>query len=168
LARSRAYALFRAVQLSIHTALAVYLYRVLVELRPVFWLLNAIVLVSALALIRPADRGRLYRWTVSLPAAFYQSSTFFALPWALLSLFGVELGAPWLPLAFGTLGVVQSLRAPEETVELRLGSVAIGPRAPSDPGRSVSFRSPIRTWDRLCLLRGFDGFASALWSETRT
>jgi uncharacterized protein len=126
LARSRAYAIFRAVQLSIHTALAVYLYRVLVELRPAFWLLNAIVLVSALALIRPADRGPFYRWTISLPSAFYQSSTFFALPWALLSLFGVELGAPWLPLAFGTLGVVQSLRAPEETVELRLG----GPDTP--------------------------------------
>lgn len=120
--RSRAYAIFRAVQLSLHTLLAIYLFGALPWARPAFWALNAGVWLSALLLIRPRDRGPAYRWLISIPAAFYQSATLFALPWALVSLLGFQPLAPWLPLLLAALGVFQSLATREQTVELGLGS----------------------------------------------
>jgi uncharacterized protein len=135
--RSRAYATFRLIQLSLHTLLAIYRYHALPAARPLFWFLNAVVLLSAMLLVRPQDRGPLYRALISVPAAFYQSATFFAWPWALVSVLGGRLPWPWLPLVGAFFGVVQSLVTREQTVSIFLD----GQNAPT-LGRHRSHGTP--------------------------
>jgi len=55
---------------------------------------------------------------VSIPGAFFSAGTLLALPWVLLSAFGVHLPAAWAPYAVSLLGVLQSLRSREEQVHL--------------------------------------------------
>jgi hypothetical protein len=75
LLRSRAYAVFRAVTLGVHTLLALSIAPAFEPVAPVFWTLHALVYVHALALVRPRMRPLAYRLLVSIPAAFFSAST---------------------------------------------------------------------------------------------
>jgi predicted MPP superfamily phosphohydrolase len=126
--RSRAYAIFRAVALGIHVLLASAVYARVHALWPLFLYGHAAVFAQSLALIRPRMRPFLYRALVSIPGAFFGAGTLLALPWVLLSAFGVQLPALWLPYAVAFIGVVQSLRSSEEEVHV---TVADGQSVPA-------------------------------------
>jgi predicted MPP superfamily phosphohydrolase len=59
-----------------------------------------------------------YRVFVSVPAAFFAAGTLLALPWALLAAFGFDLPGVFVPYVAAGLGVLQSLRAREETRDI--------------------------------------------------
>jgi uncharacterized protein len=116
--RSRAYAIFRGVQLGLHTLFAVALAPRFAAVFPIFVYLHVMVYVQAAALVRPVLRPLWYRSLVSVPAAFFAAGTFLALPWALAAALGWSLPLVWLPYALALLGVVQSLTAREEQVDV--------------------------------------------------
>src|SRR5258706_9816722 len=118
--RSRTYATFRLVGLSLHTLLASAMLARLHYLAPVFIYLHAVVFIHSLALIRPRLRGLAYRAFISVPAALFGTGTLLALPWVVVGLFGVALPAPWLPYALALVGVVQSLTMREEEVHVAI------------------------------------------------
>jgi predicted MPP superfamily phosphohydrolase len=107
--RSRAYATFRGIQLVLHTLVAVALFPELAWALPLFLYLHLSVYVQALGLVWARPRGAVYRWLVSLPAAFFSAGTLLGLPWALAVAVGWPLPAPWVPYLLALVGVVQSL-----------------------------------------------------------
>ncbi len=116
--RSRAYATFRGVLLGLQVLFASTLFAHFHAVWPLFVYGHAMVFVQSFALIRPRMRGLPYRALVSIPGALFGAGTLLALPWVLVSAFGVALPWPWLPYAVALIGVVQSLRSREEQVHL--------------------------------------------------
>ncbi|HTA90244.1 MAG TPA: metallophosphoesterase [Polyangiaceae bacterium] len=116
--RSRTYATYRAVGLGLQVLFASTLFPRAHAVWPLFVYGQAAVFVQALALVRPRLRPLPYRVLVSIPGALFGAGTALALPWVLLSAFGVALPAVWLPYAVAFVGVVQSLRSSEEEVHL--------------------------------------------------
>lgn len=116
--RSRPYAVFRGVQLGLHTLFACALLPRFAGVLPIFLYLHAVVYVQAAVLVRPVLRPLWYRAVVSVPAAFFGAGTFLALPWALAAALGWSLPFVWLPYVLALLGVVQSLSAREEQVDV--------------------------------------------------
>jgi uncharacterized protein len=123
--RSRAYAVFRGVQLGLHTLIAIALLPAAAALYPIYALLHALVYVHAVALVRPQLRPLWYRALVSIPAAFFGAGTLLALPWAAATLFGASLPLPWLPYLLAAVGVVQSLGLREEQVDIVVADGAV-------------------------------------------
>ncbi len=116
--RSRAYAAFRGVMLGIHSLIASALVDDVGVLLPAFVYLHATVFVHALALVRPRLMPLIYRAAVSVPSAFFLAGTFLALPWAVAGGFGLDLPLLAVPYVAAGVGVVQSLRARKEEVDL--------------------------------------------------
>jgi uncharacterized protein len=116
--RSRAYAIFRGVQLGLHTSIAIALAPRFAWAWPLFLYLHALVYVQALVLVRPRLMPLWYRALVSLPAAFFGAGTLLALPWAVITAFGATPWFPWFPYAVALLGVIQSLTVREEQVDV--------------------------------------------------
>lgn len=118
--RSRPYAIFRAVQLSLHTALVLPMLERLDVPLPVFIYLSATVYLSALLPLAPRLAGPWVRALITVPSAFFVSGTALALPWVICGLFGFELGLPALPYALSALGVLQSSWTRPEIVNVVL------------------------------------------------
>lgn len=131
--RSRAYATFRAVLLTIHVMLATAMYRrVLGEVPVLAWpflYAHACVYVHTLALTRPRLRPLPYRVLVSWPEAWFQAGTFLGLPWAVLGLFWDAPGW-WLGYVAAALGMVQVFAPRHDTVSLVVGD-GTGPEVPA-------------------------------------
>ncbi|HEX3776450.1 MAG TPA: metallophosphoesterase [Polyangiaceae bacterium] len=125
--RSRRYATFRAVGLGFQVLFASALFPRVHALWPLFVYGHVAVFVQALALIRPRLRPFVYRALISIPGALFGAGTMLALPWVLLSAFGVALPALWLPYAVALVGVIQSLFSTEEDVHI---SIADGESVP--------------------------------------
>jgi predicted MPP superfamily phosphohydrolase len=106
LLRSRAYAIFRGVQLGLHTLVAIAIAPAFAPIGAAFVYLHALVYLQSIALVRPRLRPFWYRAFISVPAAFFGAGTLLALPWV------------WLPYAVALLGVVQSLTVREELVDV--------------------------------------------------
>lgn len=88
---------------------------------PAFVALHVAVYVNFAALARPRMRPLLYRLLVSWPASFFMAGTLLALPWAIAIAVGFHPWAPWLPYALGAVGLLQSLTAREEEIDLVIG-----------------------------------------------
>jgi predicted MPP superfamily phosphohydrolase len=88
---------------------------------PAFLALHATVYVNFAALARPRMRPLAYRWLVSWPASFFVAGTLLALPWALARMAGFQPWVPWLPYVLGAIGLLQSLTAREEDIDLVIG-----------------------------------------------
>jgi uncharacterized protein len=116
--RSRAYAIFRGVQLGLHTSIALALAPRFAWAWPLFLYLHVLVYLHALVLVRPRLMPLWYRALVSVPAAFFGAGTLLALPWALATAFGATPWAAWLPYALALIGVIQSLTVREEQVDV--------------------------------------------------
>lgn len=116
--RSRAYAIYRGVTLGLQVLIASALVPYFGRLFPAVALLQALVFLSALALIRPRLRGLAYRALVSVPAAFFAAGTLLAWPWAVVAAFGVTPHGAWLPFFFAAVGIVQSLTTREEVIDV--------------------------------------------------
>jgi predicted MPP superfamily phosphohydrolase len=121
--RSQQYAMFRGITLGLHVLFASALAsRFSGPLFLVFVALHATVFVHSLSLVRPRPRSLAYRALVSVPGSFFAAGTLLALPWVLAAAFGYALPAVWLPYALAFIGVVQSLGARTETVDVTLDS----------------------------------------------
>jgi predicted MPP superfamily phosphohydrolase len=83
-----------------------------------FVYLHVLVYLQALLLIRPRMRPLWYRALLSIPAAFFSAGTLFALPWGVAAAFGWRLPLPGVPYALALFGVVQSLTARREQVDV--------------------------------------------------
>jgi len=149
--RSRSYAVFRGVSLGLHSLIAVAIAPRFGWALPGFWLLQALVHVHALALVRPRLRPLFYRVLVSIPTAFFSAGTLLAFPWAIAQAFGFELWGVFIPYVLALIGVVQSLSAREEEVELvvadgesvpGLARHALGAQRVSRPLRIVQITDP--------------------------
>ena len=118
LLRSRAYAIFRGVTLSVHTLIACALWPRFAWAAPVFVYLHAAVYLHSISLVRPRMRPLAYRALVSLPSAWFSAGTLLALPWAVAIAFGFEPPAPWLPYVIALVGLAQSLSARREEIDI--------------------------------------------------
>lgn len=116
--RSRAYAIFRAVTLGVHSGLAVTVAPAFAVVEPLFWALHAAVYVHSLALVRPRMRSLAYRALVSLPAAFFSAGTLLSLPWVIAALFGADLRLVFIGYGLAALGVLQSFWTRPEIVDI--------------------------------------------------
>ena len=116
--RSRAYAAFRGIQLTLHTLMATAVFARFQAVWPLFLYLHVLVYLQALVLVRPRMRPWWYRALVSVPASFFSAGTILAMPWALMHAFGFELPWVWLPYLLALIGVVQSLWLREEHVHV--------------------------------------------------
>lgn len=141
--RSRAYAIFRGVQLALHTAIASALAPFFDWAWPLFVALHALVFVHALVLVRPRLMPLWYRTLVSVPAAFFGAGTLLGLPWAVAVAFGATPWAPWLPYVLALIGVVQSLTAREEQVDVVVKDGAVDGFKRHAPG-AVRVTRPLR------------------------
>jgi uncharacterized protein len=124
--RSGAFAAFVAVVVGIHSLSSVALAETFRVVFPLYAALQAASFLNYLALARPRMRPLAFRLLVSWPSAFFVGGTMLALPWAVLTAMGFHPWAPWLPYALAAVGLVQSLTARREEVDL----VALGPGGP--------------------------------------
>ncbi len=121
LLRGRAFATMASILVGIYSLLAVAMVGAFGPLFAVIVALHASVYVSFAALARPRMRPLLYRLLVSWPASFFLAGTLLALPWALLRAMGFQPWGAWLPYAVSAIGLLQSLTAREEEIDVVLG-----------------------------------------------
>lgn len=128
--RSRGYAIFRAVQLGLQALISSALVIRFAWVWPVFVALQVTVFLSAVVLIWPRQRSFLYLALISLPAAFFSAGTLLAWPWALCQAIGWQLPLVEFPYLLAAIGLIQSLTARSELVDLvvRDGQVVEGLR----------------------------------------
>jgi predicted MPP superfamily phosphohydrolase len=65
-------------------------------------------------------RPLLWRGLINVPGAWWFSGSFLAAPWALLDALGWAAPGAWVPFALAAVGVLQSLRARHQVVNLTL------------------------------------------------
>ncbi len=138
LVRSRAYGVFAAIVLAFPTFVGNALRTT--ELDPVVTYLQVAAVVHFGAiLVRPALRGLPFRVLISIPALWFIAGTFLAFPWAIWAGLGGEPLGWWIPFAMCAFGVVQSLSARRERVDLVLdGTLVAGlQRHPSGVTRNT-------------------------------
>jgi uncharacterized protein len=124
--RSRAYAVFTAVVLGLPTAVGLVLAAHLGVLGLALPYLQAALAVHLCAIMaRPRMRPAWFRVTVSIPGLWFAACTFLALPWALLAAIGLKPVGAWVPFVLGAVGLVQSLHAREETIDITLDAEAV-------------------------------------------
>jgi uncharacterized protein len=144
LLRGRAFATFAAVLVGIYSLLALAMAPVFRAVLPAFVALHAAVYVNFALLTRPRMRPLLYRWLVSWPASFFVAGTLLALPWAVARALGFHPWAPWLPYALGAVGLLQSLTAREEEIDLVIGEPEHAPSVAPHPRGDARVPRPLR------------------------
>jgi predicted MPP superfamily phosphohydrolase len=144
LLRGRAYATMLAILVGLYSLLALSMAPLFRAALPVFVALHAAVFVNFAVLARPRMRPLLYRWLVSWPASFFVAGTLLALPWALARAFGFQPWAPWLPYALGAVGLLQSLTAREEEIDLVIGGSEHAPSVAPHPRGDARVQRPLR------------------------
>jgi predicted MPP superfamily phosphohydrolase len=123
--RGRQFARSAGIILSIYSLLALAMAPyAMPRLMIAFTVLHVAVYVNFAALARPRMRPLAYRLLVSWPASFFAAGTLLSLPWALLYALGFHPWAPWLPYAFGAVGLLQSLTSREEEIDLVIGGAS--------------------------------------------
>lgn len=127
LVRNGRFALFIGVLLGIYSLTAVGVAPSFRLILPVFAAFHVSVYLHFLALSRPKMRAMPYRLLVSWPASFFTAGTLLAIPWAILTAVGLHPWAPWFPYALAAIGMLQSLTARPEVVDIVVGGPA-GPR----------------------------------------
>ncbi len=149
--RSRAYAIFRGIVLSIYTLIAIAILPIVIQsfaaspdwLRTsatlLVYYLHAVSYLDPALLVRPRLRKAWYRYLISLPAQTMGATMLLAFPWAIIAAFGLY---PWgwqIPFACGFVGLYQSLRLKPESHDLYVGATQIieGPARVLNPPRSA-------------------------------
>lgn len=117
LQRGGAYAGFLAALLSAYT---IALFPLHPYLPPIALYFHLTVFGFYTTLARPQMPAPGFRWLVSLPAAWFIGSTFFAVPWSLAAAFDLSPAGLWIPYLLGFVGVLQSLVVPLRFVDLQL------------------------------------------------
>jgi predicted MPP superfamily phosphohydrolase len=118
LRRGALYARFAMVLLGVHTLISGALARHTGALFPAFAVLQALVFVHFFFLSQPRLRPLAYRLFVSLPASYFSAAVFISFPWAIAAAFGLTPRGLWIPFVIAGIGVIQSLTARREEVDL--------------------------------------------------
>ncbi|WP_438019340.1 metallophosphoesterase [Sorangium sp. So ce315] len=116
--RGRLYAKFVGVLLGIHTLIACALFGHVGPLAPAFVYLHGAVYLHFLLLSRPRMRPVAYRALVSIPASYFVAATFLSFPWAIAAGLGATPYGLWVPFVLAGVGILQSLTARREEVEI--------------------------------------------------
>ena len=159
--RTRAYAMFVAVLLLIHSFTSISLSAHFAWAAPVYAYLQLIVFVHFLSLIRPRMRPLWYRSLVSIPASFFFAGTFLALPWAIVAALGLEPYGAFVPYVIAAIGVFQSMRTRQDgEVDVCVGDGLVETIRRHRPGRHREER-PLR------IVQISDTHLGPFMSETR-
>jgi predicted MPP superfamily phosphohydrolase len=142
--RGRTFATMAGVLVGIYSLLAMAMEPVFASFAPAFAAFHVTVYVNFIALSRPRMRPLVYRLLVSWPSAFFSAGTLLSLPWALPLAFGFHPWVPWLPYALGAIGVLQSLTARQEEVDLVIGDAGGGARVLPHPRGKTRVDRPLR------------------------
>lgn len=142
--RGRQFATMAGILLGIYSLLALAMEPSFRAIEPAFAALHVAVYINFIALSRPRLRSLPYRLLVSWPAAFFSAGTLLSLPWALPLAFGFHPWAPWFPYALGAIGVLQSLTAREEEIDLVIGDGGGGARVLPHPRGADRVERPLR------------------------
>ena len=118
--RGRAYAVFAGFLLTIHTLVVVGLQEQLLGVAPLLIWLQSATVVHVVALVWARLRPNWYRALVSIPGLYFTAATFLAVPWSIAAAVGFPPYGWWLPFVVSALGVLQSLHARQEVVDLVL------------------------------------------------
>jgi predicted MPP superfamily phosphohydrolase len=160
-ARGRGYAVRIAILGGIYSLLAVAMEPPFETILPLYAAFHASVYVSFALLARPRMRSLFCRLVVSWPSAFFLTGTLLALPWAVARGLGFQPAWPWLPYVLGAVGLVQSLTARQETVDLVIGGSAPSPRPVPHP------RGDARQARPLCIVQISDPHIGPFMSVER-
>lgn len=134
LLRGRLFAIFSFVFVGVHTLLSTTLApHVPAPLSWAYCYLQAAVYLHYALLTRPRMRPLAYRLLVSLPASWFVAATLLAMPWAVVSAVGLPPLGLWIPYALAVAGLIESLSAKRELV-----NIALGVEAPSALARHRS------------------------------
>ena len=141
--RGAFYARFAAVLLGIHTLIAGGLVRHTGALFPVYAALQVAVFVHFFMLTAPRMRPLAYRLLVSLPASYFVAATFLAFPWAIAAACGLRPLGFWIPYAIAGVGLIQSLTARREEVDVVIDRASVDgvrrhPRSQPREGRPLT------------------------------
>lgn len=119
------YARFAAVLLGIHTLVSGALAPHTGALLPAYAVLQLVLFIHFYFLAQPRMRPLAYRIAVSLPASYFAAATFLAFPWAIASAFGLRPAGFWVPYAIALVGIVQSLTARRDEVDVLIDRVPV-------------------------------------------
>lgn len=119
--RGRFYATFAGVILGIQSLVAAALAPAFAWCAPVYVLLHATVFLHFLSLVWARPRAWPFRAVVNVPGSFMAAGTFLALPWAIVAAAGLPPWGAWLPYVAAAFGVLQSLFAREEELDVVVG-----------------------------------------------
>jgi predicted MPP superfamily phosphohydrolase len=144
LVRGRQFATMAGILVGIYSLLALAMAPVFHAVTPVFLALHAAVYVNFAALARPRMRPLAYRWLISWPASSFMAGTLLALPWALARAFGFHPWGQWLPYALGAVGLLQSLTAREEEIDLVIGGPQEASSVTPHPRGEARVERPLR------------------------
>jgi predicted MPP superfamily phosphohydrolase len=121
--RGRFYATFALVLLTIQSLVASALARWMAPVTPilpVYAYLHASVFLHFMLLAWPRMRPFWYRALISIPGSFFAAATFLAIPWAIVSAFGVTPYGLFVPFVIAAFGLIQSLRHRFEETDVTL------------------------------------------------
>jgi len=124
--RGRFFATFAGVIVGVHTLSAIALAPSFAWCAPVYACLHATVYLHFLSLVWARPRPLPFRALVSVPASFMAAGTLLAVPWAIVAAAGFSPWLPWLPYAVAAIGVLQSLVAREEEIDVVVGEHVAG------------------------------------------
>ena len=129
--RSKFYRIFVAILLGV---LVLIWWGLTAQLHPVggwlFLLFETLVAIHFVRLVNARLRGVAYRALVTIPAQWFMASTVLALPFAVSAALGYPSDGFLLAYLLGAFGVIQSLTANAETVDLHLDRRDRGPLKP--------------------------------------
>jgi predicted MPP superfamily phosphohydrolase len=137
--RGRVYALFAAVILGIHTLVSTALFPHMPrELAAPVSYLQLAVYVHFVSLVRAQLRPAWFRFGLSMPGLYFAAGTMLAFPWAIAAGLGATPHGLFVPYLAALFGLLQSLRTPEQIVDIDLGEsiVPLLQRHRSGPFRS--------------------------------
>lgn len=142
IARGRTYATFAAVLLGLQSAVAIALAPHFEWCFPLYYYLQAALLIHFALLIRARMRPLVYRALVSIPASFFLAGTLLAIPWGIAAFAGFNPWGAWIPFVVALVGVVQSLRHRFEVIDIALEGEAVAtlrrhPRGAARTGRPL-------------------------------
>lgn len=141
--RSHSYAVMVAVVLGVISAIWTGLFRAIDPATlPGVRVFQIAVFVHFAFLIRPKLRPLWFRGAVSIPALWFVAGSMLAMPWAVVAAFGITPHGWWAPFAVCALGLVQSFRSPQGTVDITADGSDAGTlaRAALDSGSGEPLR----------------------------
>ena len=144
LVRGRPFATMAGILVGLYSLLSLAMAPLFHAVMPLFVGLHVAVYLNFAALARPRMRPLAYRLLVSWPASFFVAGTLLALPWAVALSLGFHPWAPWLPYALGAVGLLQSLTAREEELDLVIGGPEQASSVAPHPRGDARVERPLR------------------------